>query len=113
MRFDVSFSITLLAAVLVGYHSFIYDLAVLLIPLAITAGLLLQDGCLPPYLRRSLMISILALFCTPLYMFFWFRAGHPNLMALFVVLWFGALIKAIHKMPFLNSADLQQAANCA
>lgn len=113
MRFDVSFSITLLAAVLVGYHSFIYDLAVLLIPLAVTAGLLLQDGCLPPYLRRSLMISILALFCTPLYMFLWFRAGHPNLMALFVVLWFGALIKAIHKMPFLNSADLQQAANCA
>jgi hypothetical protein len=113
MRFGLSFSITVLAAVLVGYHSFIYDLAVLLIPLAVTAGLLLQDGNLPPYVRRSLMISILALFCTPLYMFLWFRAGHPNLMALFVVLWFGALIKALPRMLSLKSADLQQTANCA
>jgi hypothetical protein len=113
MRFDLSFSITLLAAVLVGYHSFIYDLAVLLIPLAVTAGLLLQDKNLPPYLRRSLMISMLALFCTPLYMFLWFRAGHPNLMALFVVLWFGAVIKALPRMLSLKSADLQQTANCA
>jgi hypothetical protein len=31
----------------------------------------------------------------------------------FVVLWVGAAIKPLHKMPFSNSADLQQAANCA
>jgi predicted MFS family arabinose efflux permease len=79
----------------------------------VTAGLLVQDKNLPPYLRRSLMISMLALFCTPLYMFLWFRAGHPNLMALFVVLWFGALIKALPRMLSLKSADLQQTANCA
>jgi hypothetical protein len=34
-------------------------------------------------------------------------------MALFVVLWFGALIKALPRMLSLKSADLQQAANCA
>jgi Glycosyltransferase family 87 len=89
---DVSFSVTLLAAVLVGYHSFIYDLSVLLIPIAITAGLLRQESRLTRHLYASLLVPILALFCTPLYLILWFKWGHPNLMALFLILWFAALV---------------------
>lgn len=104
--FDIAFSVTLLAAVLVGYHSFIYDLAALLIPIAVTLGLLLQDSNLSPYVRLSFVISLLAIFCTPLYLFLWFRTAHPNFMAVFLLVWFGALVAAAHKERRQGSAAI-------
>jgi hypothetical protein len=95
---DIAFSATLLAAVLVGYHSFIYDLSALLIPVAITLGLL-QNKQLPNHVRLAFVISLLAIFCTPLYLFLWFRAGHPNLMAIFLLVWLVALVRAMDNLP--------------
>jgi Glycosyltransferase family 87 len=92
--FDVAFSITLIAAVLVGYHSFIYDLSVLLIPVAVTLGIVLRSPSLPRFLRSALVIPVIALFCAPLYLLLWFGVHHPNLMALFLILWFVTLLKA-------------------
>jgi hypothetical protein len=106
--FEIPFSVTLLAAVLVGYHSFIYDLAALLIPIAVTSGLLVQDRHLSRYVRLSFVISLLAIFCTPLYLFLWFRTGHPNLMAVFLLLWFGALVTAAHRERLQGSAAMSQ-----
>lgn len=106
--FDIGFSVTLVAAVLVGYHSFIYDLAALLIPIAVSLGLLVQDGHLSRYVRLSFVISLLAIFCTPLYLWLWFRTGHPNLMAVFLLLWFGALVTAAPNQGLERRAAMGQ-----
>ena len=106
--FDIAFSVTLVAAVLVGYHSFIYDLAALLIPIAVSLGLLVQDGHLSRYVRLSFVISLLAIFCTPLYLLLWFRTGHPNVMAVFLLLWFGALAMAAHNQALERRAAMSQ-----
>jgi hypothetical protein len=95
LDFDLAFSVTLIAAVLVGYHSFIYDFSVLLIPVAVTVSLLLRSPALPRFLRARLRLPLAALFFTPLYLFLWFRLHHPNLMALFLILWFAALLQTI------------------
>jgi hypothetical protein len=98
-KFDLAFSVTLIATVLVGYHSFIYDLTVLLIPLAVTLSLLIRLPSMPRLLRTGLVIPVFALFCTPLYLLLWFRLGHPNLMALFLILWFAALLTVAYRVP--------------
>lgn len=92
-NFDLAFSVTLIATVLVGYHSFIYDLTVLLIPAVVTLGVLLRSPSVSRWWRSGLIIPLAAFFCTPLYLFLWFRLHHPNLMALFLILWFAALLK--------------------
>jgi hypothetical protein len=96
-NFDLAFSVTLIATVLVGYHSFIYDLTVLLIPVAVTLSLVLGSPSIPRRLRNGLIVPVVALFCTPLYLLLWFRLGHPNLMALFLILWFAALLKTLSR----------------
>ena len=93
--FELAFSVTLLATVLVGYHSFLYDLSVLLIPVAITLGTLIHGGVASRFVRIASLVAIFALFCTPLYLLLWFRLGHPNLMALFLILWLVALWKML------------------
>ena len=93
-RWDLAFSATLVATVLVSYHSFIYDLSTLLLPVAISVSVLLRRRLFPNRLRWAMIISLLALFCTPLYLFLWFRLGHPNLMAVFLIVWFASLLGA-------------------
>jgi Glycosyltransferase family 87 len=104
-KFDLAFSVTLIATVLVGYHSFIYDLTVLLIPVAVTLGVLLRSRSLSPWIRSSLIIPVVAFFCTPLYLFLWFRLHHPNLMALFLILWFAALFKTASQTSAWKSSN--------
>jgi hypothetical protein len=95
-NFDLAFSVTLIATILVGYHSFIYDLTVLLIPVAVTLSFVLRSP-IPRRLRNGLIVPAVALFCTPLYLLLWFRLGHPNLMALFLIVWFAALLKTLSR----------------
>ena len=98
-KFDLAFSVTLIATVLVGYHSFIYDLTLLLIPVAVTLSLLVRVLSMGRLLRTGLVIPVIALFCTPIYLLLWFRLDHPNLMALFLILWFAALLTVEYRVP--------------
>lgn len=91
-QWNLAFSATLVATVLVSYHSFIHDLSTLLLPVAVSVSVLLRRPLLPTRFQWGLIIPVIALFCTPLYLFFWFRLGHPNLMANFLILWFLALL---------------------
>jgi hypothetical protein len=98
-NFDLAFSVTLLATVLVGYHSFLYDLSVLLIPVAVTLGLLVRGTPPVGFAKIASLVAIFALFCTPLYLLLWFRLGHPNLMALVLILWLVALARMLSPRP--------------
>jgi hypothetical protein len=64
-QFELSFSAAVLAALLTGFHSFVYDLSLLLLPSAIVCGELARRGTLMA--NRALTFSLIVLFVPPIH----------------------------------------------
>jgi Glycosyltransferase family 87 len=82
----LQFALAVLACVLVSYHAFASDLALLAIPLILICDYVFQAGTL---VNRdfTLMLGPGLLLLTPLYVLLWFRFGHANLLAAILLLW--------------------------
>jgi Glycosyltransferase family 87 len=80
-NFDLGFSLAVITTILVGYHAFVYDLSLLLLPIALLANYSLQQAGLD---RRSfaLLAPIAVLFLTPLHMLLALNSDRYSLMAL-------------------------------
>jgi hypothetical protein len=80
--FDLKFSAAIVATLLVSYHSFAYDLTLLILPILLIINHWSETRCLG--LRRSivLQVSTALFFLTPLYMLVWFRGEHLNIFAM-------------------------------
>jgi len=76
-----------MVTVLVAYHAFAYDLSLLLLPMALVAHHVLEDGTIPIRHRLLLLAPIFLLFFSPLQMFLTLRSGPFNLMAVVLLLW--------------------------
>jgi hypothetical protein len=64
-EFDLSFSAAVIAALLTGYHSFVYDLSLLLLPVAIVCGALAKRKTLLGNL--TLNSTLVVLFAQPIH----------------------------------------------
>lgn len=76
---DVAFSVSVIVALLVGYHTHIYDLALLILPIALRFNALSKVADLRKHAIEFLSIALL--FCTPLYLVL-IRHGLNNLLAI-------------------------------
>jgi hypothetical protein len=84
--FDLCFACAILASVLVGYNTSTYDLALLVLPLAVT----FREG-LTGLVRPRLLLPLVPLLISP----FWFLIGmywqNFNVIAIFLLWWLFAL----------------------
>ena len=85
--FDLGFCLCVIVTVLVGYHSFAYDLSLLMLPIALVANHVLESTPIHGWSRITLFGPLFLLFFTPLQMFLYIRNGHYNLMALVLLFW--------------------------
>jgi len=95
-QLDLLFSVTLTVTLLVSYHGMFYDFTLLLLPVLVVLNHVLLGTSKTPALRISILAPIAILFCTPLYMVFWYRRWEQsNLMALVVIAFAVALSQEI------------------
>jgi hypothetical protein len=80
--FDMRFCAAIVSILLVSYHSFAYDLTLLILPLLLIVDRTGETSSVD--FRRNILleVSIAVLFFTPLYMLVWFRGDHLNVFAL-------------------------------
>lgn len=89
-RFDLSFSLALVATVLVGYHVVSYDLSVLLIPLLLLANALLETNE-RKWSSALVVAGIALLFFSPLQLFLSLQYKEFALMGLALLLWISGI----------------------
>lgn len=80
--FDMKFSAAIVATLLVSYHSFAYDLTLLILPVLLIINHWSEARCLGSRRSITLQVSTALLFLTPLYMLVWFRGNHLNVFAI-------------------------------
>jgi hypothetical protein len=89
--FNLGFSLCVIVAVVVSYHTFAYDLSLLLLPVVLVADHLYKGGSLRGWTRAALLGPILLLFLPPLHLFLAFYEQRYGLMALVLLFWLGAV----------------------
>ena len=89
--FNLRFSLCLIATVLVSYHTFAYDLSLLMLAIALVADYLEAGGGMHGWTRVALLGPVLLLFLTPLHLFLAFHAQRYGLMAVVLSFWLGAV----------------------
>jgi hypothetical protein len=87
-RFDLSFSLTTVATVLVSYHVLAHDLCLLLLPLLLLANDFDKSGLPQGGKRIALLGPMIVLFLSPVQMLLWFHFGQFSLLAAVLLLWF-------------------------
>jgi hypothetical protein len=94
-RLDLLFSMALIAVLLVGYHTLLYDLTLLLLPSALVINHTLVHR--PGKTGQLLLLGPIAIFFfTPLYAIFWsLEWKGSNLMALVLLMWGFALWREV------------------
>jgi hypothetical protein len=106
-RFDLSFSLAIIAAVLVSYHAYVHDLSILLIPVLLAA-----NYCrLHPESRRQgvILAPIFVLFLTPLYVALLFRAQLACLLSILLLVWLLVISQEIRRPANLAHTPLDSA----
>ena len=97
--FDLRFSVAMVAAVLVSYHAFPYDLSLLVIPLLLIVNYVIETASLHRYRSQALMLPEGLLFLTPVYLLLWIRLDHFNLFATVLLLWTWGIAREIPSSP--------------
>jgi hypothetical protein len=92
----LGFALNVVTTLLTSYHCHVFDLSVLLLPIAGAAGLLLADSSAQP--RRLLTWITGLLMLSPLYMFLTFRPRAPWLLAALLMAFAYAVGIAISKL---------------
>jgi len=82
-----------IAAVLVSYHAFIYDLSVLLLPIFLLAAQPREKPSAP--LRWALIGPVVVLLCGPVFALLWLKWNMLCLLALVLLVWLFALDREI------------------
>ena len=94
-EFDLRYSLAMVAAVLVSYHAFPYDLSLLVIPVLLVVNYAIETAPLQRYRNWALMLPVGLLFLTPVYMLLWIRFDHFNLFATVLLLWTWGIVREI------------------
>jgi hypothetical protein len=86
---DLGFSVAVLVTILVSYHAFMYDLALLYLPVLLLFGNDLRRA------RWESVAPVAALFFTPLLMFLLLRLSHLNFLTPILLLWLRGMAREI------------------
>jgi hypothetical protein len=95
--FRLCFACSVIAALLAGYSTNTYDLALLIVPLAIVADRYFGNRDRRAR-ARTLWLPTLPLLISPLWFFLWLRWERINVMAIFLVWWLFAIRREILRM---------------
>jgi hypothetical protein len=94
-EFDLQFSAAMVAAVLISYHAFPYDLSLLVIPLLLVVNYAIETTSFQPRTNWALTLPMGLLFLTPIYLLLWMRLDHFNLFATVLLLWMWGIAQEI------------------
>jgi Glycosyltransferase family 87 len=86
---ELGFSVAVLVTILVSYHAFMYDLALLFLPVLLLFGNAMGRP------RWESAVPVATLFFTPLLMFLWLRLSHLNLLTPVLLLWLWGMAREI------------------
>lgn len=85
--FDLSFSIAIVAAVLVSYHGFLYDLGLLFLPLVLLADHFDAIELTDIWTRTALIVPAAMLLLSPLQILLWLHYHQASLLVPFLLFW--------------------------
>jgi len=94
----MAFAFALTSALFVGYSTNTYDLALLVLPIALAVDHLLRESTEPYAQRIALILPILPLLLSSLWFYLWLRWEHINVIAIFILWWLCAIGKEILRM---------------
>ncbi len=104
---SLQFSLALIAALLVSYHEYDYDLSLALIPVLLILDYL-QTRSTPRATQWLLLAPAFLLFLTPLHMLLLYRWRYACLLSIVLLLWFCGVAREIlrasnHSSPHLSA----------
>jgi phosphatidylserine synthase len=87
----LAFALSLIAAILLSYHTYGYDLSILFVAALVVLEVLLSSQNFRAWSKQALYVCVGVLFCSPLYMVLTIRYKHSEsigavLLVFFVVL---------------------------
>lgn len=94
----MAFAFALTSALFVGYSTNTYDLALLVLPIALAIDHSLRESTEASAQRIALILPILPLLLSPLWFYLWLRWEHINVIAIFILWWLYAMRKEILRM---------------
>jgi len=103
--FPLQFSLALIAALLVSYHAYDYDLSLALIPVLFIADYL-QTRPTPSSTRWLLLVPAFLLFLTPLHMALLYRWRYACFLSIVLLLWFWGIAREILRASRQSSPSL-------
>jgi hypothetical protein len=93
-RFNLGFSCAVMLSLIASYNTNTYDLALLILPLALLVDFcLLQAGAEPKW--KTMFLPAVPLLISPLWFFLWLAWFRTNLMAIFLLWWFFVIVREI------------------
>ena len=100
-----------IAAVTISYNTNTYDLALLILPLALVVnyGLSAPD---PAQTLRRLLLPASPLLVSPLWFFLWIYWARTNLMAIFLLWWFYAIWRESQRIATAAASDAELRVRC-
>jgi len=103
--FPLQFSLALIAALLVSYHEYDYELSLALIPVLLIVDYL-QTHSTPRSTQWRLLTPAFVLFLTPLHMVLLFRWRYACFLSIVLLLWFWGLAREILRASNHSSTHL-------
>ncbi len=88
---ELVFALSLIAAVLLSFHTYTYDLSILFVAVLIVLEFLLSNEMSNDWSKRTLYACIGILFCSPAYMLIILDYKHSELIGAVLVLFFVVL----------------------
>lgn len=93
--FDLKFSLAVITTVLVSYHTLVYDLSVLMMPVLLVANDLLGEARFRGYRRVVIMTATAIFFLTPLQLVLSLHGHRLALLGWALLLWFSGIAREI------------------
>lgn len=101
MQFDLGFALCVVVTGLVSYHSFIYDLSLLLVPLWILASHSAMIRRADGWTRFALLTPVLVLMLSPLQIVLVMRYGRASFLVPFLLLWTWGMARLLARVSSL------------
>jgi hypothetical protein len=92
---QLGFALSLMATLLVSYHTWVQDMSILLLAILLVMDALAGKCPLPSWTRATLWICAALLFCSPLYVLLLLHFSQLRLIALVVLVFFIAMAAAM------------------
>jgi hypothetical protein len=91
-------ALSLVGTALLSYHMYVHDLTVLFLAIVLVVEMLLGDIPMASWTRKALWICVAILYFSPLYELLSLRYRQLQLMAIVLIVFFGALLSLVNSL---------------